>query len=113
MLIQNNVFSSNQAYLSGNAIYVRSTRQENVDFETMQACGVGVEFKSNTFTENVAVIHASHGGAVSLECEFVSTTASAHTGASNQIFSDWQESKLIYDPKNVQAGATSTSYHEI
>ena len=56
IVIQSNVFSLNQAYLSGNAVYVRSTRQENVSFETKQACGSGIEFKSNTFTDNGPII---------------------------------------------------------
>ena len=35
-------------------------------------CGGGLLIQYNEFVNNAAIIHASHGGAVSIECDFVS-----------------------------------------
>ena len=85
--------------MSGNAVYVRYTRQHyqegyggkdpvydsatppNLvtaavpDFynarEKGYMCGGGLLIARNNFTANAAVIHASHGGAVAVECDFM------------------------------------------
>ena len=82
--------------MSGNAVYVRYTRQhyqegyggkaavfvgnvlteaEVPDFynarEKEYLCGGGLLIARNNFTANAAVIHASHGGAVAIECDFM------------------------------------------
>ena len=70
IVLEGNEFNNNQAYLSGNAVYVRSVRNRTDD-ETSEVCGGGFYARGNTFFNNSAVIHSSNGGALSLECEFV------------------------------------------
>ena len=70
IVLEGNQFKNNQAYLSGNAVYVRNVRARN-DTETSEVCGGGFYARGNTFFNNSAVIHSSNGGALSLECEFI------------------------------------------
>ena len=85
VVIQENLFNLTQSYLSGNAIYMRSTRQRNSTNETVEICGGGLLIKNNNFVNNSPVIHSSNGGAVSLECDFVAITNTTNVGASNVI----------------------------
>jgi len=55
-VFKKNTFQSNQAYLSGNAVYVRSTRQDSVAIESKQVCGAGIEFNTNSFVDNAPII---------------------------------------------------------
>ena len=71
IVLEGNEFKNNQAYLSGNAVYVRSVRNRTGTDETEEVCGGGFYARGNTFFNNSAVIHSSNGGALSLECEFV------------------------------------------
>ena len=70
--------------MSGNAVYIRYTRQHYSDqytetdgskfFDTREKeylCGGGLLFENNRFVDNAAIIHASHGGAISIECDYV------------------------------------------
>lgn len=69
LLIEGNTFKNNQAYIMGNAVYVRYTRQyvkDNYD----EVCGGSLYVHDNTFLNNTAVVHSSNGGAISLECDF-------------------------------------------
>lgn len=89
ILIADNTFTNNQAYLSGNAVYLRYTRQHytNTDFfeerEKEYLCGGGLLIKGNDFKNNAAIIHASHGGAISIECDFVSEQVEVSRGATS------------------------------
>ena len=85
-----NNFTLNQAYASGNALYVRNTRQDGATKETKKVCGAGMHIENNNFLDNTAVNHASNGGAVSLECDFVSIERS-QDGASDLMFSTWDQ----------------------
>jgi len=71
-LIEKNLFNRTQAYLSGNAIYMRSTRQRGSSNEKSEVCGAGITLSSNLFEDLTPIIQASNGGAVSFECDFVS-----------------------------------------
>ena len=97
IMLEGNTFQYNQAYLSGNAVHARFTRQEGVSFDTKQACGAGTRFKLNYFLDNAPIIHASNGGAVSLECDFVSTEASERVGASQTAFTNWYDENVLED----------------
>lgn len=70
MIIKDNLFENNQAYLSGNAVYVRNTRQYKDEIYD-EVCGASFYANGNTFVNNTSVIHSSNGGAISLECDFV------------------------------------------
>ena len=70
-------------------------------------CGAGAEFKTNVFTDNIPVIHGSNGGAVSVECDFVSLEQAKISGASNFFFSEKDNMRIIFDP------ADSTNQFEI
>ena len=106
IVIQRNTFQYNQAYLSGNAVYTRFTRQRGVEHESKQACGTGIEFKSNKFYYNAPIIQASNGGAVSLECDFVSLENTSRIGASNDLFTSWNNVKTIFDPEDSKKSFT-------
>ena len=87
VIIKGNQFVQCQSYISGNAIYFRATRQRLSLNETEEACGAGLNVVANTFTENSPITHTANGGAVSLECDFVSEGASKISGgASNTIY---------------------------
>lgn len=83
VMFKDNTFNLTQAYLTGNAIYMRSTRQRGVTNETMQVCGGGLTIQNNTFTDSNPIIHASNGGSISLECDFVTTDDSDFVGGSS------------------------------
>lgn len=85
ILLKDNKFNLTQAYMSGNAVYMRSTRQRSVVNETMQVCGAGLTVYNNTFTDSVPIIHASNGGAISLECDFVSNATVKFVGGSSNV----------------------------
>lgn len=84
VLICGNTFNLTQSYLSGNALYIHSTRQRGSTNELTEVCGGGVNIEKNTFSHTAPVIHASNGGAVSLECDFVSIQNSTEVGSSQQ-----------------------------
>lgn len=73
ILFWNNTFEHNQAYLSGNAIHVRFTRQLESPDEKTSICGGMLHAERNTFKENLAISQISHGGAISLVCDYVET----------------------------------------
>ena len=50
---------------------MRNVRNRTGTDETSEVCGGGFSAQGNTFFNNSAVIHSSNGGALSLECEFV------------------------------------------
>ena len=78
--MENNEFVDNQAYLSGNAVYVRFTKNvygpAYLEQEKSETCGGGFHSVGNIFANNTSVIHSSNGGAISLECEFVTASIS-------------------------------------
>ena len=57
-----------------------------------------MHFETNDFLDNTGVNHASNGGAVSLECDFVSIERSEEIGASDLMFSTWDNQIYVYDP---------------
>ena len=50
-------------------------------------CGAGINVLSNTFTENSPIVHTANGGAISLECDFVSSGASLIAGGASNVIS--------------------------
>lgn len=64
LVIDNNSFYRNMAYFSGNAVYIRLTRNRDL---IDSVCGGGVLLTSNHFENNIGTkIH--NGGAVSIVC---------------------------------------------
>jgi hypothetical protein len=64
---------------------MRSTRQRGSTYETTEVCGGGITLETNLFVDLTPIIQSSNGGAISLECDFVSIDASTDFGASNQV----------------------------
>ena len=83
ILISDNSFNLTQAYISGNAVYMRSSRERGSTNEADEICGGGLTIYNNDFLDTTPIIHATNGGAVSLECDFVAITNSTKLGASN------------------------------
>ena len=69
--------------MAGNAIYFRGTRQRATANETTQVCGAGINILSNNFTYNSPIIHSSNGGAIALECDFVTVEESEIAGGAS------------------------------
>ena len=73
VVIANNSFTGNMAYLSGNAVYIRTPQN---DLVSNSFCG-GVTLENNSFTGNIGLkIH--NGGAVSFVCSVLPSTHDAH-----------------------------------
>lgn len=87
VVVSGNTFTHCQSYVSGNALYFRGTRQRGSTNETAEVCGAGFNVNGNTFTENSPILHVANGGAVSLECDFVSADASAIAGGASNVIS--------------------------
>lgn len=51
VMISNNEFSLTQAYMSGNAVYMRSTRERGSMNETAEGCGGGLTVYNNNFVD--------------------------------------------------------------
>ena len=51
IVISNNEFSLTQAYVSGNAVYMRSTRERGSTNETAESCGGGLTVYNNDFVD--------------------------------------------------------------
>ena len=66
----------------------------------MFRCGSAIEFTSNEFIENAPISHASNGGAVSLECDFVSEEAvSRRRGGASSFFAN-DMTHYMLDPED-------------
>ena len=66
--------------------------------------------KSNRFFYNSPILFSSNGGAVSVECEFVTEETGARMGASNTGFTAWNETMNVYDPEEVKLESPMTLY---
>jgi hypothetical protein len=64
IVLRNNDFSRNMAYMSGNAIFIQGTKRSDAN---LKACNTGLLADSNTFRENFG-FKISDGGAISLVC---------------------------------------------
>lgn len=49
--------------------------------EQRHLCGGGLLIQKNTFEDNSAIIHASHGGAISIECDFINAQTEVRRGS--------------------------------
>ena len=76
----------------------------------MEACAAGTELKSNRFFYNSPILFSSNGGAVSVECEFVTEATGARMGSSNTGFTAWNEKMNVYDPEDVKLESPMTLY---
>ena len=85
VFINDNTFTQNMAYFSGNAVYIRSTMNQS-EAGTKQ-CG-GVFLQNNTFTKNTG-LKLHNGGAVSALCSYINDQKyDDYSGNSGQIFSN-------------------------
>ena len=52
---------------------------------------------NNTFTDNAAIIHASHGGAISVECDFIDPQSVVQRGSMAPRLKSSEFKKYTYD----------------
>lgn len=69
LVIYDNEFDENSAYLSGNAVFVRATKRDN----DMSDFCVGSYFYSNRFIKNFG-FKLSNGGAVTTLCDHINSS---------------------------------------
>ena len=83
-MFHNNNFTSNQGYISGNAIHARYTyNSTDLLTNTTILCGAGFKVSDNDFIDNTSVLHASNGGAISLVCDFKGALPNVPTSSLN------------------------------
>ena len=112
-VIQNNTFTHNQAYLSGNAIYVRFNYNSTaLNTTESRVCGGGFRAGNNKFENNTAVVHSSNGGAISLTCDF--TTALPNVPRSDLNMTQSQNAQTAFaEPIDLEVVVIKDYYAEI
>lgn len=89
VFVEDNTFIQNQAYLSGNALYMRSTKKS---VNPLNTCGVA-RLDGNTFDSNFG-FKVSDGGALSILCDVITDTTSRDYDRS----SDFEDAVSTEDP---------------
>jgi hypothetical protein len=72
VILSNNKFKRNMAYVAGNAVYIRMTADVS-DPLIEQACGGGVLVEKNGFYNNIG-LKKTNGGAMSIVCSYLGKT---------------------------------------
>ena len=67
IVLRDNEFTRNMAYMSGNAVFIQGTKRGDAH---LKACNTGLYAESNSFKENFG-FKMSDGGAISLVCSEV------------------------------------------